>query len=99
VRASVKDSKGKPLPDCFVRLVPDAPRRAQIALYGECKTDASGACQLMGMAPGSYRAFAFAEERRIDFRDTAATTDLEDLGMTVSLAEGDREAIDLTPVP
>ncbi|HTA70842.1 MAG TPA: carboxypeptidase-like regulatory domain-containing protein [Bryobacteraceae bacterium] len=99
VQASVKDSQGKPLPDCFVRLVPDAPRRAQMALYGECKTDASGACRLIGMAPGSYRAFAFAEERQIDFRDTAATTDIEDLGKTVSLAEGDRQAIELTPVP
>ena len=99
VQASVKDSKGKPLPDCFVRLVPDAPRRAQMALYRECKTDASGACQLIGMAPGGYRAFAFAEERQIDFRDEGATTDIEDLGKTVSLAEGDRQAIDLTPVP
>ena len=70
-----------------------------MALYGECKTDASGACRLIGMAPGSYRAFAFAEERQIDFRDTAATTDIEDLGKTVSLAEGDRQAIELTPVP
>jgi hypothetical protein len=93
------DSQGKPLPDCFVRLVPDAPRRAQMALYGECRTDAGGTCRLIGMAPGSYRAFAFAEERRIDFRDAAATTDIEDLGKTVSIVEGGRQAIELTPVP
>ena len=99
VEASVKDSQGKPLPDCFVRLVPDAPRRAQMALYGECKTDAGGTCRLIGMAPGSYRAFAFTEERRIDFRDAAATTDIEDLGKTVSIVEGGRQAIQLTPVP
>jgi hypothetical protein len=41
----------------------------------------------------------FAEERRIDFRDPAATTDIEDLGKAVSLAEGDRQAIEITPVP
>jgi hypothetical protein len=38
VQASVKDVSGKPSPDSHVRLVPDAPRRAQMSLYGECKT-------------------------------------------------------------
>jgi 5-hydroxyisourate hydrolase-like protein (transthyretin family) len=99
VQASVKDSGGKLLPDCHVRLVPDAPRRAQMALYGECKTDASGACGLVGMAPGSYRAFAFAEERQIDFRDPAATTDFEDLGKAVNVVDGERQDIELIPVP
>ena len=99
VQASVKDSQGNSLPDCFVRLVPDAPRRAQMALYGECKTDASGACRLIGMAPGSYRAFAFAEERQIDFRDSDATTDIEGLGRAIHIAEGERQDIELIPVP
>jgi len=91
LQASVKDSRGKPLPDCYVRLVPDAPRRAQMALYGECKTDASGACGLVGIAPGSYRAFAFAEERQIDFRDPATTADIEDSGKAISIADGERQ--------
>jgi hypothetical protein len=99
VQASVKDSQGKALPDCSVRLVPDAPRRAQMALYGECKTDASGACGLLGVAPGSYRVFAFAEERQIDFRDPAATTDIEDLGKAITIGEGERQGIELIPVP
>jgi hypothetical protein len=99
VQASVKDARGKPLPDCYVRLVPDAPRRAQMALYGECKTDASGACGLLGIAPGSYRAFAFAEERQIDFRDPAATADIEDSGKAISIADGERQGIELIPVP
>ncbi len=99
VHASVKDAAGKPLPDAHVRLVPDAPRRAQVALYGECKTDASGACDLLGAAPGSYRVFAFAEERQIDFRDPAATADIEDLGKAVNLGEGDRQSLELTVAP
>jgi hypothetical protein len=99
VQASVKDSRGKPLPDCYVRIVPDAPRRTQMALYGECKTDASGACGLLGVAPGGYRAFAFAEERQIDFRDPAATTDIEDSGKALIIAEGDRQGIELIAVP
>jgi hypothetical protein len=99
VQASVKDSRGKTLPNGYVRLVPDAPRRSQMALYGECKTDASGACGLLGVAPGSYHAFAFAEERQIDFRDLSATTDIEDLGKAVIIAEGERQDIELIPVP
>jgi hypothetical protein len=99
VQVSVKDSEGKPLPDSSVRLVPDAPRRPQMALYGECKTDAAGACSLLGMAPGKYRAFAFAQERQIDFRDPAVTADIEDLGMAVNIAEGERQEIQLVPVP
>lgn len=98
VQASVKDSQGKPLPDSHVRLVPDAPRRAQMALYGECKTDASGACGLLGVAPGKYRVFAFAEERQLDFRDPAATTDIEDSGKAVNVAEGERQNVEVTPV-
>ena len=79
-----------------MQLVPDSPRRARMALYGECKTDASGACDLLGVAPGSYRAFAFADERRVDFRDPAATADIEDSGKAINVAEGERQSIELT---
>jgi hypothetical protein len=99
VQAIVRDSRGKPLPESYVRLVPDAPRRAQMALYGECKTGASGLCSLLGVAPGSYRVFAFAEERRLDFRDPSATTDIEDSGKAISVAEGERQDVELNPVP
>jgi len=99
VQASVKDAKNKPLPDAYVRLVPDAPRRGQMALYADCKTDASGACSMLGVAPGSYHAFAFAEERQVDFRDAAAMADIEDSGKAVSIAEGERQGVELAPAP
>jgi len=99
VQVNVKDAAEKPVPDAYVRLVPDPPRRTQMALYSDCKTAASGACGLLGVAPGSYHAFAFTEERRIDFRDPVATADLEDSGKAVSVAEGDHLNIELAPVP
>jgi Carboxypeptidase regulatory-like domain len=99
VHASVRYAAGTPFPDSHVRLVPDAPRRAQMALYGECKTDASGACDLLGVAPGSYGVFAFADERQVDFRDPAATADIEDSGKTINVAEGERQSIELTVAP
>jgi hypothetical protein len=97
-KLSVRDSDGKPLPDSWVRLVPDSPRRTQMALYGECKTDAGGACEMQGVAPGSYHAFAFAEQKQIDFRDPAATADIEDSGTALHIAEGEHQAIELTQI-
>ncbi len=99
VQASVWDAEVKPLPDYQVRLVPDAPRRGEMALYGECKTEASGACDLLGVAPGSYRVFAFAEERQLDFRDPAATSEIEDSGKAINVAEGDHQSVELTAPP
>jgi hypothetical protein len=99
LQASVKDSRGKPRPDSYVKLVPDPPRRAQMALYADCKTDASGMCGLHGVTPGNYHAFAFVEERQIDFRDPAATADIEDSGKAVTIAESARQSIELTPAP
>jgi hypothetical protein len=99
VHAVVRTAEGKPLPDSQVRIVPDDPRRDQMALYGECKTDANGACDLLGVAPGSYQVFAFAEERQIDFRDPAAISDIEGLGKAINVAEGGRQNVELTVVP
>jgi hypothetical protein len=70
-----------------------------MALYADCKTDASGMCGLHGVTPGNYHAFAFVEERQIDFRDPAATADIEDSGKAVTIAESARQSIELTPAP
>ena len=99
VQANVKDARDKPLADAYVRLVPDPPRRAQVALYSECKTDERGTCGLMGVPPGSYHAFAFAEERSIDFRDPTATAEIEDSGKAINVGEGEHKGVDLTPLP
>ena len=87
-----------PLPDAYVKLVPDSPRRGQMASYADCKTDAGGTCSMLGVAPGSYHAFAFAEERQVDFRDAAATAEIEDSGKAVSIGEGEQQGVELTPV-
>jgi hypothetical protein len=41
LQASAKTSEGKPLPDATIKLVPEPPRRTQMALYKDCKTNAS----------------------------------------------------------
>ena len=52
LECSVSDSNQEPLPDAQIVLLPDPPRQSQLALYGECRTDATGACTLTGVTPG-----------------------------------------------
>jgi hypothetical protein len=77
VDCTVLDVKLKPVPDAQVTLLPDAPRTSRIALRADCRTDASGNCVLLGIAPGDYHAFAFAKEDQVDFRDPEVTASLQ----------------------
>jgi hypothetical protein len=99
VHANVADTDQKPVPDAFVRLVPDPPRRGQMALYADCKTDAQGVCTLQGVAPGTYHAFALTDDAPVDFRDPAAAKEIEDFGAGLNIAEGERTSIRLALVP
>lgn len=99
VQANVVNKDGKPQPDMNVNLLPDSPRRNEMALYGQCKTDSTGTCQIMGVTPGSYHVFAFADDPQIDFRDADATKEFEDSGKAVKIAEGERQSVELNPVP
>jgi hypothetical protein len=98
VQCSVKNAEGQPVPDAHVRLLPDPPRRGQMALHAECEADASGKCTLLGVAPGAYHGFAFTSEPQIDFRRPEATKDFEDAGKAVKVAESDTQQLALSPV-
>src|SRR5205823_14198398 len=63
IDCTVLDAKMKPVPDGQVTLLPDPPRTSQSALRGECRTDASGKCVLLGIAPGDYHAFRLRKGR------------------------------------
>lgn len=95
VQVAVRNSKGDPLPEARVSLLPDGPRRDQVALFGQCETDARGSCMLRGVTPGDYHAFAFAKDAAVDFRDPDSTTDIEKFGHAVKIAEGDRQSLEL----
>jgi hypothetical protein len=99
IECFVAGANGKALAGAYVALVPDPPKRSHMALYGECGADASGTCTIEGIAPGEYRLFAFAQERRLDFRDPASLAEIEKHGKAVKIAEGERQQASLTVLP
>jgi Carboxypeptidase regulatory-like domain len=99
LQLDVLDGGQKPVPDAYVRLVPDPPRRGQRIFYSDCRTSAEGTCTVLGVAPGKYHAFALLEDRQVDFRDPAAAAEIEDSGKAVEIFGGERKTVELTPVP
>jgi hypothetical protein len=99
VEITVRTQKGEPLPDAQAALLPDAPRREQVALYATCTTDARGLCTLRGVTPGDYYGFAFAKDVNVDFRDPESTTDVEKLARPVEVTEGSHQSLELEVSP
>ena len=89
----------EPLPDAQVVLLPDPPRQARMALYGDCRTDATGSCAITGVTPGDYHVFAFAPEEERDFRDPDSLKEFEKLGKPVKIGEGGRHQIEFKVIP
>ena len=92
---TVKDENGDPAPGASVLIVPDAPRRQQAALFGECRTKADGTCRILGITPGEYHAFAFPNGTEIDRRDPDAWKPFEKSSEAVKFAEGEHKSVGL----
>jgi hypothetical protein len=82
-----------------VVLLPDAPRERQLALMGECRTDANGACTISGITPGDYHAYAFPADAEVDQRDPGAMKAFEAYGKAVKIGEGERHEVQMKAVP
>jgi hypothetical protein len=95
VEVAVRTSKGEPCPEAVVALLPDPPRREQIALINSCVADARGVCTLRGIAPGDYHLVAASKEAGINFRDPDSTKDLANQSKAVKIAEGDRQSLEI----
>jgi hypothetical protein len=95
---TVKDAEDAAVYGAHVLLVPDGPVRSR-ALSGSCRTDEHGICRIVGITPGVYHAYALAAETEIDLRNLDAMRPLEKFGRAINLAEGERRALDLRPVP
>jgi hypothetical protein len=89
LQATVANEKGDPIPQAHVILLPDPPRRAQRALGGDCTTEASGGCDIRGLAPGDYHALAFANHPPLDV-DEATIKQFENNAKSVTIAPGEQ---------
>jgi hypothetical protein len=92
----VKDDKSDPVPGASILLVPDAKQRPA-ALFGECRTQADGACKIEGITPGEYHVYAFPGGTQIDRRDADALKPFEKYGEAMTFAEGERKLVNLKP--
>jgi hypothetical protein len=95
LECTAKDENGEPAPAAHVLMLPDAPRRQQAALFGECRTKADGTCKILGITPGEYHVFAFPSGTEIDRRDPDALQPFEKYSEAVKLAEGERKSVSL----
>ncbi len=99
MECAVTNADGNPLPNAQVMLLPDPPRRSEMALYGQCRTEPAGSCTLLGMAPGEYHAFAFTKQTDIDLRDPEAFKPFEKYGQAVKTGEGQKQRLELQAIP
>ncbi len=95
---TVKDEKGNPVPGAQVHLVPDPPKQQQLALQGQCQTNAKGTCTITGITPGEYHVYALVAETQVDFRDPDAVKPFAEHGKGVKFGEGERQAVDLDAI-
>jgi hypothetical protein len=96
---SVTNDKGEPVPTASIMVVPDPPKQRQLALFGECRTNADGTCKITGITPGEYHVYAFPAGTEIDRRDPDAFKQFEKYGEAVKFAEGESKPVNLKTAP
>ena len=98
VNGTVTNDKGQVATNVTVVLVPDTPDRSRHELYKTATLDQYGHYKLGGIAPGSYRLFAFQNLDEGAWEDPDYLKTIEKQGVPVSLAESDRQSSDLTVI-
>jgi hypothetical protein len=95
----VSSTSGESLPDAVVALVPDAPFRNAGPLYRSGASDQNGSFELRGVAPGSYRLFAWPELEGAAYRNADFIRRFEDGGKAVRIEKPERISVDITASP
>lgn len=96
--ALVLDTERRPAQGVTVALVPDPSRRNRYDLYKTAATDASGRVRLQGIAPGEYKAFAWAQIDADSWQDPGIIRVFENRGEPVRFDEGARQSITLAVI-
>ena len=83
------------LSHAVVALVPDSPMPSAGPLYRSDISDIRGLFELRGIAPGSYRLFAWTELEGAAYRNPQFMKEFEERGMPVRIEKGQRLSMDL----
>jgi hypothetical protein len=87
---------GTPLSGAVVALVPDTPLRESGLFYRSAVTDVNGRYRLEGVAPGSYRLYAWTELEGAAYRNAEFMTAYESEGTPVALEGPETITLDIT---
>jgi hypothetical protein len=94
----VRDGAGKPVANATVVLVPPEARRENRELYKFGKSDASGKFSVRGIAPGSYKIFAFQAIAGGEFYNSRFISKFEFRGRSLSVSQGSTTTETLTVI-
>jgi beta-lactamase regulating signal transducer with metallopeptidase domain len=88
VEGVVRDGAGKPVPNATVVVIPPDVRRENRALYKTGTTDAVGKFVVRGIAPGSYKVFAFQGIAGGEFYNSRFLSKYEFRGKSINVSQG-----------
>jgi hypothetical protein len=98
IEGRVQDAGGKPVENAQVTLLPRSARRDD--LFRQAFTDDTGHFKMAGLAPGSYRLYAWEQVDTGAVRwDPDFLRPFENQGQNLQLSEGDKQTVDLKPIP
>ena len=92
----MRTADGQLVPDAVVALVPDAPLRNAGLLYRSGTTDINGKYQLRGVAPGSYKIFAWTELEGAAYRNAEFMQRFDTTGTSVRIDKAGLVSADVT---
>jgi len=95
----VLNASDQPSTGATVVLVPDETRRTQLRLYKDVTTDQYGRFTIKGIAPGSYKLFAWEEIEEGAYQNPDFLKTFEALGEQRTMREGGHESAQLKLIP
>jgi hypothetical protein len=93
------DEKRQAMANVTVALVPDLARRHRPELYRTTTTDIFGRFQFHGIAPGSYKAFAWEVVQKDIWLNPEFIRSIEDRGALVEIREGVQASANVVAIP
>jgi len=95
IEGNVVDEDEQPAKAASVTLLPQGTKRTDLARFAT--TDASGHFKIVGVAPGSYRLYAWehVDDLNAVWYDPDFVKPFETLGRSLQIAEGGRETVSL----
>jgi len=100
IQGTVQDAKHNPVPAVRITLIPDAPRMGNLLQYKTTNSTAMGTFTLNGVAPGTYKLFAWEQIPTGAEQDSDFMREYDLLGTSINVTAGLTQSnIQITPIP